>query len=55
MGHVARVRDKNAYEILIGKAGRKRRLGRPEHRWEDYENGFWRYRLWKRGLAYGWG
>jgi hypothetical protein len=36
VGHVARIREKrNAHRILVGKAGRKRPLGRPGRRWED--------------------
>jgi hypothetical protein len=34
-GHVARMGEKNAYRILVGKPEGKRPLGRPRHRWED--------------------
>jgi hypothetical protein len=35
-GHVARMGDtRNAYRILVGKAERKRPLGRPRCRWVD--------------------
>jgi len=35
-GNVERTEDmRSAYEILIGKAGRKRPLGRSRRRWED--------------------
>jgi hypothetical protein len=35
-GHVARMGEKrNAYRLLVGKAERKRPLGRPRHRWVD--------------------
>jgi PAS domain-containing protein len=34
-GHVARIGVKrNAYRILVGKPGGKRRLGKPRRRWE---------------------
>jgi hypothetical protein len=34
-GHVARMGEKNAYRILVGKPEGKRPLGRPRLRWED--------------------
>jgi hypothetical protein len=34
-GHVARMREKNAYRLLMGKPERKRPLGRPRRRWVD--------------------
>jgi hypothetical protein len=35
-GNVARMEEKrNAYNILVGKPGGKRPLGRPRHRWVD--------------------
>jgi hypothetical protein len=34
-GHVARMGEKNAYRILVGKQEGKRPLGRPRRRWED--------------------
>jgi hypothetical protein len=36
VGHVARiVEERTAYDVLVGKSGGKRPLGRPRHRWED--------------------
>jgi hypothetical protein len=34
-GHVARIGEKNAYRILVGKPEGKRPLGRPRRRWVD--------------------
>jgi hypothetical protein len=34
-GHVARMRDKNSYDILAEKPEGKTLLGRPRSRWED--------------------
>jgi hypothetical protein len=34
-GHVARIRRKNTYRLLVGKPERKRLLGRPRRRWVD--------------------
>jgi hypothetical protein len=34
-GHEARMGDKNAYRILVGKPEGKRPLGRPRPSWED--------------------
>jgi hypothetical protein len=34
-GHVARMRAKSAYRILVEKPERKRPLGKPRLRWED--------------------
>jgi hypothetical protein len=34
-GHVARIREKNAYRILVGKPEGKRPVGRPRRRWVD--------------------
>jgi hypothetical protein len=35
-GHVTRMGAKrNAYRIVVGKAERKRAVGRPRRRWED--------------------
>jgi hypothetical protein len=35
-GHVTRMGEgRDVYRILMGKAERKRPLGRPRHRWED--------------------
>jgi hypothetical protein len=34
-GHVARMREKNAYRILVGKPEGKRPLGIPRRRWVD--------------------
>jgi hypothetical protein len=34
-GHVARMGEKNAYRILVGKPEGKRPLGRPRRRWAD--------------------
>jgi hypothetical protein len=34
-GHVARMGEKNAYGILVGKPEGKRPLGRPRRRWEN--------------------
>jgi hypothetical protein len=34
-GHVARMGEKNAYRILVGKPEGKRPLGRPRRRWVD--------------------
>jgi hypothetical protein len=28
-------REENAYNIVVGKPGGERQLGRPRHRWED--------------------
>jgi hypothetical protein len=34
-GHVARMEERRvAHRVLVGKPERKRRLGRPRHRWE---------------------
>ena len=34
--HVARILEKRGvYMVLVGKPERRRRLGRPRHRWED--------------------
>jgi hypothetical protein len=33
-GHVARMKKRNAYRILMGKPEGKRSLGRPRCRWE---------------------
>jgi hypothetical protein len=33
-GHVAYMRERNAYSIWVGEPERKRPLGRPSHRWE---------------------
>jgi hypothetical protein len=33
--HVAQMRVRNAYSILVGKPEGKRPLGRPRHRWVD--------------------
>jgi len=36
MGHVARIGDRRVlYRLLVGKPKRKRRLGKPSHRWEN--------------------
>ena len=36
MGHVARIGDRRVlYSLLVGKPKRKRRLGKPSHRWEN--------------------
>jgi hypothetical protein len=32
-GHVARLGEKNAYRIMVGKPERRRPLGRPRRRW----------------------
>jgi hypothetical protein len=32
-GHVARIWEKNAYRVLVGKPEGKRPLGTPRHRW----------------------
>jgi len=29
---------RSVYMVLVGKPARKRPLGRPRHRWEDYIN-----------------
>jgi hypothetical protein len=34
-GHVARIGEKNAYRILVGKPEGKRPLRRPKRRWVD--------------------
>jgi hypothetical protein len=35
-GHVARMEESiSVFKILTGTSARKRRLGRPRHRWED--------------------
>jgi hypothetical protein len=35
-GHVTHMGEmRNAYNILVGKPGRKRLLRRPGHRWDD--------------------
>jgi hypothetical protein len=34
-GHVARMGERNAYRVLVGRPEGKRPLGRPRHRWED--------------------
>jgi hypothetical protein len=34
-GHRARIGEKNAYRLLMGKPERKRSLGRPSGRWVD--------------------
>jgi hypothetical protein len=35
-GHVARMgKGKGVYRVSVGKAGEKKPLGRPRHRWED--------------------
>jgi hypothetical protein len=34
-GHVARMREKNVYSLLVGKPEGKRPLGRPRCRWVD--------------------
>jgi hypothetical protein len=34
-GHVARMGEKNAYRIFVGKPEGKRPLGRPRRRWVD--------------------
>jgi hypothetical protein len=34
-GHVARMREKTAYRILVGKPEGKRPLGKPRRRWVD--------------------
>jgi hypothetical protein len=34
-GHVARMGERSAYRVLVGKAEGRRPLGRPRHRWED--------------------
>jgi hypothetical protein len=34
-GHVARIGEKNAYRLLVGKPEEKRPLGRPRRRWVD--------------------
>jgi hypothetical protein len=34
-GHVARMKKRNAYKILVGKPGGKKPLIRPRHRWVD--------------------
>jgi hypothetical protein len=35
VGHVARMREKNAYRILVGKPEGKRSLGSLRRRWVD--------------------
>ena len=36
-GHVACMWERiGVYKVLVGKPERKRPLGRPRHRWEDY-------------------
>jgi hypothetical protein len=36
VGHVGHMREKrNSYRLLVGKAERKRLLGRPRNRWMD--------------------
>jgi hypothetical protein len=36
-GHVDHIGEmRNAYKILVGKSVRKKPLGRPRRRWEDY-------------------
>jgi hypothetical protein len=32
---VARMGERKAYKVLVGKSEGKRRLGRPRRRWED--------------------
>jgi hypothetical protein len=34
-GHVARIGERNAYRLLVGKPEGKRPLGRPRRRWVD--------------------
>ena len=34
--HVARVGERSAYRVLVGKPEGKRPLGRPRRRWDDY-------------------
>jgi hypothetical protein len=34
-GHVARMRERHAYRIFVGKPEGKRPLGRPRRRWVD--------------------
>jgi hypothetical protein len=34
-GHVARMREKKVYKVLMGKPEGKRPLGRPRHRWDQ--------------------
>jgi hypothetical protein len=35
-GHVARMKKRNAYRLLVGKPEGKRPIGRPSCRWVDY-------------------
>jgi hypothetical protein len=35
VGHVARVGDRLAYRVLVGRPERKRPLGRHKRRWEN--------------------
>ena len=34
-GHLARMGERGAYRVLVGKPEGKSPLGRPRHRWED--------------------
>ena len=34
-GHLIRMEDRSAFDILTGKPTEKRSLGRPGHRWEN--------------------
>jgi hypothetical protein len=34
-GHIARIGEKNAYRVLVGKPEGMRALGRPRRRWVD--------------------
>jgi hypothetical protein len=35
MGSVCSMYGKEVHSVLVGKAGRKRLVGRPRHRWEN--------------------
>jgi len=34
-GHVARIGDRFAYRVLVGRPERKRQFGRHKHRWKN--------------------
>jgi hypothetical protein len=50
-GHVARMRKRNAYRILVGKPEGKRSLGRPRCRWLDNIKKDLRDRMRRYGLG----